>query len=231
MSGKLTNDGVQWVADLANNALIGATLSTSYASLEIGTGVKGNLVAAASIALNANAAKGATAIVLKDSGAGTLTGNLIAGDLLTFTNDDTPYEVAANATAAGNLISVTLTNPLVMAHATGDVCVTSIGASSTDAGVRTPLASGGRVAITTGWPKIVTVSSGVYTGKLAVEAKASFPAGTFTVGTQITEAAIRQNSSGGKCAARVIFDTPQNPSASQSLDVTLQIPLLAKVGG
>jgi hypothetical protein len=226
MSGKLTSDGAQHVADRINNSLNGTALPETYTHIEIGVGVKGTLAAANSIALNANAAKGATSIVLKDSAAGVLTGTVIAGDVLVFADDDTRYEVGANATASGNLITVALaaTTPLAVDHQTGDVVTTSMGASSGDTGVRTPLASGGRVAITAGWPKTVTIASGP-----AIEFKGSFPAGTFSVGTSITEGAVRQNSGGGKCFGRVVFDTPQNPSASQSLDVTLQIPLKALI--
>lgn len=222
MSGKLTSDGVQHIADRVNNSLNGTALPETYTHIEVGVGVKGTLAAAASIAMNANAAKGATSIVLKDSGGGALTGTLIAGDVLVFALDDTRYEVGANATAAGNLITVSLaaTTPLAVARSTGDLVTTSMGASSVDTGVRTPLASGGRVAITSGWPKTVTTASGP-----ALEVKASFPAGTFSVGTAITEGAVRQNSGGGKCLGRVVFDAAQNPSASQSLDVTLQFPL------
>jgi hypothetical protein len=226
MSGKLTSDGVQHLADRVNNSLNGTALPETYTHVEIGTGVKGSLAAAASIALNANAAKGALSIVLKDSGGGTLTGSLIAGDVLVFGNDDTRYEVGANCSASGNLITVPLasTTPLAVAHSTGDVVTTSMGASSGDTGVRTSLAAGGRVAITTGWPKTVSTASGP-----AVEFKASFPAGTFSVGTAITEGAVRQSSGGGKCLGHVVFDAAQSPSASQSLDVTLQFPLKALI--
>lgn len=223
MSGKLTTDGRQHIADRVQNSLSGAALPETYGYIEIGGGAKGNLTAGTALQLNANAAKGDTTVVLKDSG-GVLTGSVIAGDYLLFANDSQKYEVAANATAAGNLITVTLVNALNAAKTLGDGLATYLGGSNTTAGVRTSLAAGGRVAITAGWPKIVTVSTGA-----ALEFKASFPAGTFTVGTAITEAAVRQSSAGGKCLGYAVLDTPQSPSSSQSLDVTLQFPILASI--
>jgi len=223
MAGKLTTDGRQHMADRIQNSLNGTALPETYGYLEIGTGTKGSLAAGTALQNNAQALKGATTVVLKDSG-GSLTGSLVAGDYLIFALDDTKYEVAANATASANLITVTLANPLVMEHAAGEGVTTYQGGSSGTTGVRTALATGGRVAITTGWPKITTVSTGA-----AIEFKASFPAGTFTVGTAITEAAVRQSAAGGKCLGYVVLDTPQNPSASQSLDVTVQFPIIAGI--
>lgn len=223
MSGKLTTDGRQHLADRIQNSLTGAALPETYGYLEIGTGVKGNLSAGTALQVNASASKGATSVVLKDSG-GSLTGSLTAGDYLIFADDDTKYEVANTVAASGNLITVTLVNALVATKAINTGVTTYMGGSSTTTGVRTPLASGGRVAITAGWPKIVSVASGA-----ALEFKASFPAGTFTVGSAITEAAIRQSAAGGKCAGYIVLDTPQSPSASQSLDVTVQLPLIAGI--
>lgn len=90
-----------------------------------------------------------------------------------------------------------------------------------DAGVQTPLAIGGRIALTSGWPKIVTLPS----TQRAIEFKGTFAAGTFSTGSAITEAAIRENSGGGQCFGRAVLDTPKSPTASEPLDVTLQFPL------
>lgn len=223
MSGKMTTDGRQHVADRVQNSLSGAALPETYGYVEIGTGSKGNLTAGTALQLNANAAKGDTSLVLKDGG-GVLTGSVIAGDYLLFANDTQKYEIAANASASGNLITVTLVNALETAKTAGDGLATYMGGSNSTAGVRTSLAAGGRVAITAGWPKIVTVSTGA-----ALEFKASFAAGTFTVGTAITESSVRQSAAGGKCLGYAVLDAPQSPSASQSLDVTLQFPLLASI--
>lgn len=223
MSGKMTTDGRQHIADRVQNSLSGAALPETYGYIEIGTGSKGNLTAGTALQLNASVAKGATAVVLKDSG-GVLTGSVVAGDCLLFGNDNQRYEVAANATASGNLITVTLVNALETLKTAGDGLATYMGGSNTTAGVRASLAAGGRVAITAGWPKTVAVSTGA-----ALEFKASFPAGTFTVGTAITEAAIRQSAAGGKCLGYAVLDTPQSPSSSQSLDVTIQFPILGNV--
>lgn len=223
MPGKLTTDGRQHLADRIQNSLHGTALPETYGYIEIGTGAKGNLTAGAALQLNANAAKGATAVVLKDSG-GVLTGDVLAGDYLLFADDDQKYEVAGNASAAGNLITVNLVNPLESAKVAGDGAATYMGGHNTTAGVRASLAAGGRVAITAGWPKNVSVGTGA-----ALEFRASFPAGTYTVGTAITEAAVRQSGAGGKCLGYTVLDAPQSPSASQSLDVTLQFPLLAGI--
>jgi len=91
-----------------------------------------------------------------------------------------------------------------------------------DTAVQTSLAVGGRVACTAGWPKIVTLAGGP-----ALEYKATFDAGTFTTGTAITEAAVRENSGGGQCFGRGLLDVAKNPTASEPLDITLQFPIVA----
>jgi hypothetical protein len=92
-----------------------------------------------------------------------------------------------------------------------------------DTGVQTPLLTGGTVACTAGWPKIVTLAGGP-----AIEFKATFAAGTFTTGTAITEAAVRESLSvPGQCFGRGLLDTPKNPSASEPLDITIQFPIVA----
>lgn len=91
-----------------------------------------------------------------------------------------------------------------------------------DTGVQTALATGGRVACTAGWPKIVTLAGGP-----AIEFKATFAAGTFTTGTPITEAVVRENSGGGQCFGRGLLDVAKNPTASEPLDITIQFPIVA----
>lgn len=91
-----------------------------------------------------------------------------------------------------------------------------------DTGVQTALATGGRVACNAGWPKIVTLAGGP-----ALEFKATFPAGSFTTGTAITEAAVRENAGGGQCFGRGLLDASKNPSASEPLDITIQFPIVA----
>lgn len=223
MAGKITSDGRKHIADLVQNALHGTALPETFGYIEVGTGTKGNLTAGTALQLNANAAKGATSVQLKDSG-GVLTGSVIAGDYLLFSADDEPYEIASNAAAAGNLITVALVNPLETAKVAGDPLATFMGGSDTTTGVRSSLATGGRVAVTAGWPKIVSVVTGY-----ALEYRASLPAGTFTTGTAITEAAVRQSAGGGKCAGYAVLDTPQSPDATRSLDVMLQFPLLGSI--
>lgn len=91
-----------------------------------------------------------------------------------------------------------------------------------DTAVQTPLATGGRVACTSGWPKIVTLAGGP-----AIEYKATFAAGTFTTGTAITEAAVRESAAGGVCFGRGLLDTSKNPTAAEPLDITIQFPIVA----
>ena len=91
-----------------------------------------------------------------------------------------------------------------------------------DTGVETALATGGRIVCTTGWPKIVTLAGGP-----AIEYKATFAAGTFTTGTAITEAAVRELVGGGQCFGRGLLDVAKNPSAAEPLDITVQFPIVA----
>lgn len=225
MSGKLTTDGRKHIYDRVQNSLNGTAMPETYTHLEIGTGTVGDLVGAGGITVNATYAIGTTTIVLRPvTGGGSLVGSLKQGDILVFNDDATKYEVSALTTASANLITVVLVNGLVAQHETGDVITTSFGGSNTDTGCRTPVTSGSITAVTAGWPKIVTVSGGY-----AIEFKGSFAAGSFTIGTAITEAAVRQNSGGGKCFGHVILDVAQSPTASQSLDVTLQFPIQAGI--
>lgn len=91
-----------------------------------------------------------------------------------------------------------------------------------DTGVETALLTGGRIVCTAGWPKIVTLAGGP-----AIEYKATFAAGTFTTGTPITEAAVRELVGGGQCFGRGLLDVSKNPSASEPLDITVQFPIVA----
>lgn len=98
----------------------------------------------------------------------------------------------------------------------------STAATVTDTAVQTPLAAGGRVAVTSGWPKIVTGAGGP-----EIHYQATFAAGSFTIGTPITEAAVRELVGGGKCFGRAILDASKNPSADEPLTVTLKFPINA----
>lgn len=69
--------------------------------------------------VNANVAKGATSLVIKDSD-GVLAGTLAKGDTFVIAGNTQRYALTANATAAANLITVTITPPLAQAHVTND---------------------------------------------------------------------------------------------------------------
>lgn len=94
-------------------------------------------------------------------------------------------------------------------------------ATESDAGVETPLAAGGRVVATTGFPKVT-----FYGNIITIEVTATFAAGTFTTGTAITEAAW-VDSLGTKCAGRGILDVSKNPTASEPLTVTAKFAMVA----
>jgi len=97
----------------------------------------------------------------------------------------------------------------------------STGATVTDSGIETALATGGRVAATSGYPKVT------FTGTvIIVEVMATFAAGTFTTGTPITEAAW-VDSLGTVCAGRGILDASKDPTAAEPLTVTAKFELVA----
>jgi hypothetical protein len=136
--------------------------------------------------------------------------------------------MAAKITDTGRThIGQRITHSLGGSAPTYSFAYIEIGTGSTaptvsDTAVQTPLATGGRVACTAGWPKIVTLAGGP-----ALEYKATFAAGTFTTGTAITEAAVRESAAGGVCFGRGLLDTSKNPTAAEPLDITIQFPIVA----
>jgi len=78
-----------------------------YASPNSQYHTKGTLAPAATIALNALVAQGATTAVLKDSGGGALTGVMKKGDVFSVAGDTQTYVCLADATAAGNQCAIT----------------------------------------------------------------------------------------------------------------------------
>lgn len=94
--------------------------------------------------------------------------------------------------------------------------------SVSDTGVATPLAAGGRVALSAGFPKIVAGAGGP-----ELHFQATFAAGSFTTGTAITEAAVRELVGGGKCFGRELLDASKNPTADEPLTITLKYPIVA----
>lgn len=127
-------------------------------------------------------------------------------------------------THVGERIQNSLTGAaLTKTFAAIEIGTGSTAATVSDTGIETALATGGRVACTAGWPKIVTLAGGP-----ALEFKATFPAGTFTTSTAITEAAVRESvGTPGQCFGRGILDVAKNPSASEPLDITIQFPIVA----
>lgn len=95
----------------------------------------------------------------------------------------------------------------------------STAATDSDSGIETALASGGRIVADSGYPKIVTGAGGP-----EIHVKATFTAGSFTVGTPITEA-VWVDAAAATCGGRVILDVAKDPSASEPLDVTIKFPI------
>lgn len=91
----------------------------------------------------------------------------------------------------------------------------------TDTGVETALASGGRGALDSGYPKIETVAGGP-----ELVFRRTYTAGSFTTGTPITEAVVVK-ADGSKSFGRILLDTAKNPSASEPLEITLKFPINA----
>ena len=93
-----------------------------FENQNVETHTPGALTAGTATALNADAALGATSIVVKDTtGTPSLTGTVKAGDTLVIAGNTQRYSVAADATASGNLITITLNQPLVQAYSENDV--------------------------------------------------------------------------------------------------------------
>lgn len=95
----------------------------SYMDQNINTHTKGTLSAQNNIAVKTSASAGDTQVVLKDSAAGTLTGTLVKGDILTFADTPGVYVVTANATASSNEITVNI-YPGLAADVAADTVVT-----------------------------------------------------------------------------------------------------------
>lgn len=83
---------------------------------------KGTLTIGTAAQINATVAAGLSAIVVKDSG-GSLSGTVTAGDTFTIDGHTQSYTITAAATAASNLISLSLF-PALEAEATEDDAVT-----------------------------------------------------------------------------------------------------------
>lgn len=137
--------------------------------------------------------------------------------------------MAAKITTNGRThVGERIQNSLTGASITKTFAAIEIGTGTTaatesDTGIETALITGGRVACTSGWPKIVTLAGGP-----AIEFKATFAAGTFTTGTAITEAAVRESvGTPGQCFGRGLLDVSKNPTASEPLDITIQFPIVA----
>jgi len=108
----------------------------TYCDQQVVQHTPGALVAGAgeALALNADVAADATSIVLKSSG-GTLTGSVAKGDSFGVLLDDgsTQYVTAgAAATAAANVITITLYDGQYMGAASTDALVTLLGTDVTD---------------------------------------------------------------------------------------------------
>lgn len=85
---------------------------------------KGTLTPGTALQLNAEVAAGASSLVLKDSG-GSLTGTVLTGDLLAITGATQTYVATADATAASNLCTVSI-SPVAAATYAASTAVTHV---------------------------------------------------------------------------------------------------------
>ena len=81
--------------------------------------VAGSLTIGTQLQLNADVAAGSTTMVFKDSG-GSLSGTVKKGDTFVIAGNTQRYAVAADATASGNLISITVSQKTPVAYSTSD---------------------------------------------------------------------------------------------------------------
>lgn len=97
---------------------------TTFANQNVQTHTAGALTVGTAFELSAAVAKGATSISLRDSGATpSLTGTVKKGDTLVIAGNTQRYAVTADATAAGNAITLSITPAAVVAY-TADTAVT-----------------------------------------------------------------------------------------------------------
>jgi hypothetical protein len=90
-----------------------------FANQNIATHTAGALVPGTQLQLNAAITAGDTSVVMKDSGA-SLTGTVKAGDTFVIVGNTQRYAVTADATAAGNLITVAFTPAAVQGYSDSD---------------------------------------------------------------------------------------------------------------
>lgn len=95
------------------NGMLGTRFTLQhYMTQNVKSHVKGTLSDTTPLLVGAHA-KGATTVVMDDT---TLTGTLKKGDTFVIAGNAQRYSVAADATASGNAITVTITEPLVQAY-------------------------------------------------------------------------------------------------------------------
>lgn len=105
----------------------------TYESNNLVDWVAGNLTAGTALQANAIAAVGATTVTLKDS-AGSLTGSLKKGDVISFAGHTQNYLVTADVDAAANLITVPV-SPSIKVEVAADEAVTIESESYVNAGL------------------------------------------------------------------------------------------------
>jgi len=91
-----------------------------FENQNVQTHTGGAAVPGATLQINAAAAVGATSVVFKDSG-GSLTGDVHAGDFFTIAGDTQAYAITAQANAAANLITASISPALKVAVSGSEV--------------------------------------------------------------------------------------------------------------
>lgn len=90
-----------------------------FSNQNVQTHTAGSLTIGTQLQLNANVAAGATTMVFKDSGA-SLSGTVKAGDTFVVAGSTQRYAITADATAASNLITVTVTPGAAIGYSASD---------------------------------------------------------------------------------------------------------------
>ena len=96
-----------------------------YMNQNIPSHTKGTLTASANIAVDGAHSAGVSSVTLKDSAATSLTGTLVEGDIITFAGDSQQYVITADATAASNSITASI-SPTLQEALSGDEVVTLV---------------------------------------------------------------------------------------------------------
>ena len=219
MTGKITNDGRDHIADLVQIGIdVAGSPTNALGYIEIGTGVADVSISGVTDIAVDGVERSYNSSSTDFVAAGVTVGMIITVSGFTDANNNGSFEVLSVAT---NAILIKGNTTLVTEAAGDTIAISGYVVTETDSGVKTPIATGGRKAADSGWPKVV--ESGT---DRTYQIKATFTAGSFTTGTAFTEA-VWTNTGGTVTGGRIILDQSKNPSVSEPLEITLNFPLTA----